>query len=520
MFVNRSKNKSGTISVRVLEKRGRNNVLIKSFGSSKNETDIERMVRAAQEFIQRQTGTYYHLFNPPPQPNVDDFVDNISNSQISVVGPEEIFGRLFDFVGYGQIGGLFRPLVLSRLVAPGSKLKTVDYLWRYNGVSYDVNKVYRYLDKLCDRDPKKGGIKNLIEQITFAHSATTMGGCIDVVFYDISTLYFEAADEDDLRRTGYSKDGKFDCPQVLLGLLVTREGLPISYEIFEGNLSEKKTFIPLLKRAQEKFGFGNPIVVADSGLLSRRNIETLVADGYEYILGAKMKNENASVKKRILALGLKDGEVKSIKTDDGLRIVVSMAENRRKRDGYNRIKGLKRLQDKIASGKVQKKHINNRGYNKYLKLEGEATVSIDFEAFENDSVWDGLKGYVTNTTLSDEEVIANYHNLWFIERAFRMNKTDLRIRPMYHRLRNRIEGHICICFCAYVLQLEIERLLKQACSDITIDRARELVKTMYAINYVKPGHVKPTKVMLRMDQEQQELYNLVSEWVIADLGNA
>lgn len=347
-----------------------------------------------------------------------------------------------------------------------------------------------------------------------------MGGCIDVVFYDISTLYFEAADEDDLRRTGYSKDGKFDCPQVLLGLLVTREGLPISYEIFEGSLSEKKTFIPLLKRAQEKFGFGNPIVVADSGLLSRKNIETLVADGYEYILGAKIKNENAAVKKRILDLNLKDGEVKSITTDDGLRIVVSMAENRRKRDEYNRLKGLKRLQEKIASGKVQKKHINNRGYNKYLKIKGEATISIDLEAFECDSVWDGLKGYVTNTTLSDEEVIANYHNLWFIERAFRMNKTDLRIRPMYHRLHNRIEGHICICFCAYVLQLEIERLLKQAGSAISIDRARELVKTMYAINYVKPGHTKPSKVMLRMDQEQQALYDLVAEWVKVDLGNA
>lgn len=526
MFVNKSKNKSGTVSVRVLEKRGRNNVLVKSFGSSRVESEIEKMVEKAKIYIQHQTGTYYHLFNLPPQVGVDEFVDNISNNQISVVGPEVVFGKLFDYVGYGEIGGLFRPLVLSRLVAPGSKLKTVDYLWRYNGVSYDVNKVYRYLDKLCSRcsedkvKDKKNDIKDRIEQITFVHSATTMGGCIDVVFYDISTLYFEAADEDDLRRTGYSKDGKFDCPQILLGLLVTREGLPISYEIFEGDLSEKKTFIPLLKRAQEKFGFGKPIVVADSGLLSRKNIETLVADGYEYILGAKMKNENASVKKRILDLGLRDGEVASIKTDDGLRIVVSMAENRRKRDEANRKKGLKRLQQKISSGKVKKKHINNRGYNKYLRIEGEATISIDMDAFENDSVWDGLKGYVTNSTLSDKEVIANYHNLWFIERAFRMNKTDLRIRPMYHRLRNRIEGHICICFCAYVLQLEIERLLKEAESEITIDRARELVKTMYALTYTKTGHVKPTRVMLRMDQEQQELFDLVNKWVSPDLGNA
>ena len=520
MFINRSKNKSGTISVRVLEKRGRNNILIKSFGSSKDKHEIERMVESAKVFIQKRRGTYHNLFNPPPQQSVGEFVSTVSNSQIMVVGPEVVFGKLFDYVGYGEIGSLFRPLVLSRLVAPGSKLKTVDYLWRYSGISYDVNKIYRYLDKLCSRDGSKQDIKDKIEQITFAHSATTMGGCIDVVFYDISTLYFEAADEDDLRRTGYSKDGKFDCPQVLLGLLVTREGLPLSYEIFEGDLSEKRTFIPLLKRVQDRFGFGKPVVVADSGLLSRQNISTLVNDGYEYILGARLKNEKASVKKSILDLHLTDGEVASVKTDDGLRIVVSFTEQRRKRDEHNREKGLKRLQEKVASGRVKKSHINNRGYNKYLRIEGEATVSIDLEAFENDRVWDGLKGYVTNTRLSDKDVIANYHNLWFIERAFRMNKTDLRIRPMYHRLRNRIEGHVCICFCAYVLQLEIERLLKNANSKITIERARELVKTMYAMNYTPPGHLNPSTVMLQMDDEQKELFELVSNWVSGDLGNA
>lgn len=506
--------------MRVLQKRGRNNIMVKSFGSSADATEIDRLVVQAREFIARQTGTFYHLFNLPPEPNISDFIENLSNNQISVDGPEAVFGKLFDYVGYENIGGLFRPLVLSRLVAPGSKLKTVDYLWRYNGVSYDVNKIYRYLDKLCDRNPRKADIKDQIEQITFAHSATVMGGCIDVVFYDITTLYFEAADEDDLRRTGYSKDGKFDCPQVLLGLLVTREGFPISYEIFEGDLSEKKTFIPLLKRAQQKFGFEAPIVIADAGLLSRKNIKDLVSDGYEYILGARIKNENAAVKQRILALNLQDGQVASIHTEDGLRIVISYTEKRRKKDAFNRAKGLQRLQAKVASGNVSKKHINNRGYNKYLRLQGKATISIDFEAFEQDAVWDGLKGYVTNTKLTDQEVIANYHNLWFIERAFRMNKTDLQIRPMYHRLRNRIEGHICICFCAYVLQLEMERLLKAAHSKITVERARELVKTMYGLTYTKPGHTRSTKVMLGMDREQAELYRLVEDWVKRDLGNA
>lgn len=520
MFVNRSKNKSGTVSVRVLQKSGRNNMLVKSFGSSREEKEIDAMVKEAEEFIQRQTGTYHHLFNPPPEQDIDSFVGSLANSQVSVEGPEAVFGKLFDHVGYGEVGGLFRPLVLSRLVAPGSKLKTVDYLWRYCGESHDVNKVYRYLDKLCDRDLGQPGIKDRVEQITFAHSAAAAGGSVDVVFYDITALYFEAADADDLRRTGYSKDGKFDCPQILLGLLVTRHGQPVSYEIFEGNLSEKETFIPLLKRARQKFGLPRLVVIADAGLLSRESIKALVEDGYEYILGARIKNESAAVRDRILGLGLADGQAASVNTGDGLRIVVSFSEKRRKKDAFNRERGLRRLQEKVASGKVGKRHINNRGYNKYLRLQGEATVSIDMEAFARDAAWDGLKGYVTNTSLPDKEVIGSYRNLWLIERAFRMNKTDLRIRPVCHRLRNRIESHICICFCAYVLQLEVERMLRAAGSCITIDRARELVRTMYAITYTKPGHAKPMKVMLRMDPEQQELYRLVENWVNRDLGNA
>lgn len=165
MFINRSKNKSGTTSVRVLQKRDGNNVLVKSIGSSRDESEIERMVEQAQDFIRCQTGTYYNLFNPPPVQSIEDFIGDLSNSQISVEGPEAVFGRLFDHVGYGEIGGLFRPLVLSRLVAPGSKLKTVDYLWRYNGVSYDVNKIYRYLDKLCGRRADTTDIKSRMNRL-------------------------------------------------------------------------------------------------------------------------------------------------------------------------------------------------------------------------------------------------------------------------------------------------------------------------------------------------------------------
>ena len=129
--------------------------------------------------------------------------------------------------------------------------------------------------------------------------------------------------------------------------------------------------------------------------------------------------------------------------------------------------------------------------------------------FEADAVWDGIKGYVTNTRLTPEEVIDSYGNLWFIERAFRFNKFDLAVRPIYHRLRNRIEGQICICFTAYTILLELERILKAAKSDITIQRAQEITKNMYSICYIHDRSKLVVERILGMNEEQRKLYDLV-----------
>ena len=298
----------------------------------------------------------------------------------------------------------------------------------------------------------------------------------------MTTLYFEATDEDDLRKAGFSKDGKHSNPQIFLGLLVASGGNPIGYEIYEGNIYEGNTIVPLVKALAERFSFGKPVVVADAGLLSKKNIDALTLDGYEYIIGARPKSESENIKERILSLGLKQGNIMEIDKGNGVRLILSSSEKRAHKDKRMREKGLARLQKKVKSGKLTKQSINNRGYNKYLKLNGTVEVSIDMNKFEADAAWDGIKGYLTNTKLSPQEVIDSYGNLWFIERAFRLNKFDLAVRPIYHRLRNRIEGHICICFTAYTILLELERILKSANSDITIHRAQELTKNMYSIS--------------------------------------
>ena len=540
MFIRKKPNKSGTVSVQVVQKtKTRKQRVVKSFGSARPDdaAAMEKLMQAASSFLQEMAGPALpHMYEE--EDVIDGFINSLNNAQVQVAGPELVFGTLYDRIGYGAIqSSMFRNIVICRLFNPGSKLKTVDYLERYLHVTYSVDQVYRFLDNLCYRKedgekasdgskddtgkdddlsnsatpakPKPDEFKTRVEDIAYSYTRKMVGDNISVCFYDMTTLYFEAAEEDDLRRCGFSKDGKHSCPQIFLGLLVASGGNPIGYEIYEGNISEGHTMIPLIRRLASRFGFDKPIVVADAGLLSKANINELTKDGYQYILGARPKSESDKVKEQILSLDMKYGDVVEIKKDGDMRLVLSCTEKRARKDAHNRQRGLARLQKRVASGRLTKQNINNRGYNKYLKMEGEVTISINMDKYEADAAWDGIKGYVTNTTLTAKEVIANYSNLWFIERAFRMNKFDLAVRPIYHRLRNRIEGHICVCFTAYTIMLELERILKGARSEITIYRAQELVKNMYAITYTLPRSKQTKRVYLGMDEEQSELCRLV-----------
>lgn len=530
MFVRKKPNKSGTVSIQVVQKtKTRKQRVVKSFGAAHpaDASAVEDLMQQASSFIQEMEGpSLPHIYEE--EDVIDGFVRTLNNAQVQVIGPELIFGTLYNRIGYNAIrNDMFRNIVICRLFNPGSKLKTVDYLERYLHVTYSVDQIYRFLDNLCyrkeekkdgqddtgkkDEDklpPKPDDFKTRVEDIAYSYTKKMVGGNVSVCFYDMTTLYWEAAEEDDLRKCGFSKDGKHSCPQIFLGLLVASGGNPIGYEIYEGNISEGHTMIPLIRKLAGRFGFDKPIVVADSGLLSKANIEELTKDGYQYIIGARPKNETEAVRQQILAMNMKYGDVTEIRKDGGVRLVLSCTEKRAKKDAHNRKRGLARLEKKVAKGKLTKQHINNRGYNKYLKMEGEVSISIDMAKYEADAAWDGIKGYVTNTGLSKDDVIGNYGNLWFIERAFRMNKFDLAVRPIYHRLRNRIEGHICICFTAYTVMLELERILKTAKSEITIYRAQELTKNMYAITYALPRSKQVKRAYLGMDEEQSELCRL------------
>jgi len=503
MFLRKLKNRSGSISVQIISKSKGEYKVIKTIGCGNNDQEVQRLIYIGNQEIERLT-MQLKLFVSEKDTIVAEIFSSLSNANIRVVGPELVFGKIYDKIGFNQIPDeLFRHLVIARLVFPLSKLKTIDYLYRYQGVNLNISTVYRFLDKLNNR------LKPQVEHITFEHTKNILGGEISVVFYDMTTLYFEASDEDDLRKTGFSKDGKHQNPQIFLGLLVGPGGYAIGYDIFEGNTYEGHTLIPFLENISKKFNLQKPVVVGDSGLLSKDNTEALQKAEYEYIIGAKIKNECESIKEKILKTKLQDGQIKRIKKDKDTRLIISYTDKRARKDAHNRKKGLQRLEKKIKSEKLTKANINNRGYNKYLKLEGEILVEIDYAKYETDKQWDGLKGYVTNAKLPDKKVIGHYGNLWHIEKAFRMSKTDLKIRPMYHRLKRRIEAHICISFTAYSIYKELERILHKEKSTLSITQATELTHNMYEITYTLPESKHVESKLLKMDDRQTELYQII-----------
>lgn len=501
MFVRKKPNKSGLVSIQIIDKSSGKYVVRQTVGSSSDPTEITFLIKKAKQQILTLSKQSTLPFDKVAELEfVDIFVNHLDS--FSLIGPELLLGRIYDEIGFNVIKDeLLRHLVITRLVYPVSKLKTTDYLFKYKGVEISVYTIYRYLDKFH---------KEYLEQvkaISLKHTLQLFSNELSIVFYDVTTLYFEASEEDELRKTGFSKDGKHQQPQIVLGLLVSENGYPLDYDIFEGNKYEGDTLLPVIEHFKTKYHSEKLIVVADAGLLSGKNIALLKNLKYQYILGARIKNESASIISQILSLHLADKQIEEIQKGDE-RLIISYKEERAHKDAYNRKRGLEKLEKNLKSGKLTKKQINNKGYNKYLKMEGDINVVIDYQKYQDDAKWDGLKGYITNTELSKENVIEKYNQLWAIEKTFRISKSDLQIRPIYHRLRPRIEAHICISFVACKIYKELERQLKEKKSALSPEKAIDILKTIYQVSIQTPYSLTKHRRLFIKNQEQRDLIEL------------
>jgi hypothetical protein len=278
VYVRKKKNKSGVISIQIIDTSGPVDRLLKTIGHSKDPSELSTLLHQAEAFMADHTHQKQIIFNAIDQQKFMSILKS-GLKKIQVIGPELIIGKIFDEIGFNAIPDeMFRHLVISRLVFPLSKLKTSEYLLRYQNIIVEADTIYRYLDKVEQQ-------RELIQRISFEHTLKLFGGKMSIVFYDVTTLYFEASDEDDLRKTGFSKEGKHQHPQIVLGLLVSLYGYPLAYEIYEGNKYEGHTLMPVVEGFKKKYNLEKLVVVADAGLLSTENISDLIKNEYseEYI---------------------------------------------------------------------------------------------------------------------------------------------------------------------------------------------------------------------------------------------
>jgi transposase len=477
MYVRKKNNPSGVVSVQVIDKSSGKYRVIKTIGSSSDIPTVEMLYRQGKQWISNYIGeqdifeTYERIRE---EKQVTEYLlNNVEN--ILLNGTQLILNEVFKLTGFDSIKDtILKQLVIGRLSQPMSKSATVEYLKSHFNQDVELHKIYRYLDKLYNTQKEK------IQQISIEHTLKILGGKIGLMFYDVTTLYFESDSGDDMREAGFSKDGKHSQPQVVLGLLVSKDGYPLSYSIFNGSQYEGHTMIPIIDDFVQRFKLDDFVVVADSGLMNKKNISLLKSGGYKYIIGARIKNENQQVKQWILSLEKENG-IFNETTKGDFRLIVGYSDSRAKKDKYNREKGVSRLMKSYKSGQITKENINKRGYNKFLEISNNVKVNINQQKIIDDEKWDGLKGYITNTSLPAKEVCEQYNSLWVIEKAFRVTKGTIEIRPMFHFTARRIEAHVCICFIAYKMYKELERILKLNNINLSVDKVLNIAKTITSI---------------------------------------
>jgi len=482
MFIRKKKNRSGTTSVVVVDKKGGSFRELKTIGVSSDENEIKTLCYQGKKWISTYRGDrdmFVIAEKEQEEKQVTEYLlSNVEN--ILLNGTQLILNEVFKLVGFDVIDDdILKHLVIARLCQPASKAGTVDYLKSHFDEDVELHKIYRYLDRIHNT------LQDKIQQISVEHTRRILGGKIGLVFYDVTTLYFETDHSDDLRERGFSKDGKHAQPQVVLGLLVSRDGYPLSYSLFNGSQYEGRTMLPIVEDFVERFRLDDFVIVADSGLMINTNIALLESGEYKYIIGARIKSETKEIQDRILSQQKQHGVF--FETEKGSsRLIVGYSDNRAKKDKYNREKGIRRLKASYKSGKITKENINKRGYNKFLEISDNIQVRISQEKINEDARWDGLKGYLTNTTLPAKDVCEQYNGLWVIERAYRVTKGTLEMRPMFHFTPKRIEAHVCICFVAYKVYKELERVLKLKNINLSVDKVLNIAKTITTLKIKLP----------------------------------
>ena len=477
MYMTSPKRKNGSIVVRLVESYWQDgkvkNRILKTIGQSKDLKVVEEYKRMARKLVEEHKKGIISLSKLSEKLQIDLF--RFLGKESYNNGFEDILGSAYESLGFKNLiqtgkdkfilNETLKSLVLMRVFSPSSKLRSCGLLEDHFNKKISHKQVLNMMDHLSMREEE---IKSQV-----FHSILKGKDRLEVLLFDVTTLYFESVSPTDLKDFGYSKDGKFNEVQVVLAVLSNTEGLPLSYEIFPGNTSESGTLRDVLSSVSKKYQVQRVRVVADRAMFSEDNFkffESWKKDqgvDVEYVISCPLRKLPVKLKKEILDLShYKKGQggILYYKLEyKGRQLVVTYSEKLRAKDEKKRQRLIDKLREMSCNGEISAgKLTNNRGVRKFIeKVRGK--VKIDEAKIQEDRLWDGLYGVCTNKKeVPAYQLISSYRSLWKIEELFRVNKHTLRMRPIYHRLSRRIRSHIMICFLSYTTLRWTEITLQKA----------------------------------------------------------
>lgn len=431
---------SGKRAVQIVSKRDGRLTVHKHIGSFECPEQRAELYRQAKIYIQKSSG----------QTDIFELLNTIKPSDIKITESKHLFtyqllSRIYDKLGFSDYEDpVVKDLVIARICYPASKLETQEILAELFGKEYGINTLYRHL--------KKGvalGVKESFQRALVNCAKNDLQDTLKLVFYDVTTLYFESSLKTELKDFGFSKDHRTQDTQIVLGLIVTGQGFPLYFEIFSGKTFEGHTFIPVIEKIILLLGNPKLVVIADAAMISQENINQLQAKEIGFIVGARVGNLPLqlinSISGQILGT---DGKICCINYR-GQKLICEYSAKRANKDKADRKKQISKALQLLESPSTAIRRF------RFIKTAGK-NYQLNANLITKAEKLEGIKGYLTNTDLPANMVIERYRNLWKIEHSFRVTKSDLKARPIFHRVDDAIKAHLILVFAGLAISRYIE----------------------------------------------------------------
>jgi len=429
-------------AVQVVRYQNNKRIVLQHIGSAHTAEELNELKMLAQEWI-KDKNSQLSVF-PDENPNK---LLHINYSTFIGVKYNFFYRQIRsiqDEIRFDDLPALLNDLVTVRIFEPASKLRSLDLLKRFFSICHSRKTYYKIA-------PDCLNLKSKVEQKVVGFAEAHYSFNFDILFYDVTTLYFETFEEDELCQNGLSKDNKSQQPQILIALMVSKDGFPVAYEVFSGNTFEGHTIIPVIKDFIGRCGVKNFTVVADAAMISSENIKQLTLNEINYIVGARLGSTSKALLETIdKTISREDGKSIRIKTNNGY-LICSYSSVRYRKDRYEMEKQIEKAKQAIANPSKSKKM-------KFTQTKGQK-IELNESLIEKTQKLLGIKGYYTNLEASiadNKMIIERYHELYKVEQAFRISKNDLETRPIFHFKEQPIKLHVLICFMALVISKHIE----------------------------------------------------------------